>query len=192
MTGVGGHRGPWRAGVLVGLRARPPGWAEENTWPRVGHSWPWRGATFKSIRMAIWAGVAWAPAVHEPPGGAQQQVVEVSVRAGWPRGLRFKGTCYLQVEGRRWSDENQQVGLRAEPDQRRRGVADSGVHWSSSPQAQPWPGTACPRTPSTPPRPPTPPEGHGSSCHLGRCIRCWALAGAGWFCFRTKLWTWTA
>ncbi|XP_061008563.1 ras-related protein Rab-26 isoform X5 [Dama dama] len=60
--------------------------------------------------------------------------------------VRFKDGAFLagtfistvgidfRVEGRRWSEENQEVGLRTEPDQRRRGVVDSGVHRSSSPQ----------------------------------------------------------
>lgn len=109
-----------------------------NTWARVGHSWPWRGATSKSIRMAIWAGVAWAPAVLGPPRGDSDSRGRVICR--WRAGGG--------PEGRAWRAEVWGSGLRA--------------HWSSSSQVQPWPGAACPPTLSTIPRPPTPPEGHRS------------------------------
>ena len=75
-----------------------------NTWPRVGHSWPWRGATSMSIRMAIWAGVAWAPTVHGSPGGNSDSrgvdSLEKTLMLGGIGGRRRRGRQRM-----RWLDD---------------------------------------------------------------------------------------
>ncbi|XP_055265184.1 ras-related protein Rab-26 isoform X2 [Moschus berezovskii] len=141
--------------------------------------------------MTIWAGVAWASTVHGPAGGAQQQEVEVSVRAGCPedsdpRGHIISGGGQEAVrepgggpEGRAWPAEAWGSGLRGIPELFTSGSAlawhclsPHPIHSAPTPNPQPRQRGTGPETLGAPP---------SRTVH-----QCQALAGAGWL-FQNKV-----
>lgn len=156
-------------GELAGLCARPPGWAEEEIpGPELDTAGLLEGATSKSIRMAIWAGVAWVPLCLGHQEGTCIQGDVLSAGGGQGGG----------PEGRRASE-------------RRCGAVAQGTLELFIPaSALAW--RCLSPTLSTTPTPNPAIEGHRSSDPRGTTTRTGSLLELGWLCFRTKLWTWTA